>query len=142
VLHPRDVAPQHHIKVAEFTTNGVSRTQSVMRRWPVASRGNEHLRRLQSVRRAVANAEVGLELRHGETLPLFGLVQEGPFLQRAKRRGLTIERSDCAISAYVFQDSFPAHQIPRLQLVAASMPGTIFKIVSDLTRTGEWFPSY
>jgi hypothetical protein len=83
--------------------------------------------RRQMGRSAIANDEAGFEFSHGETLILICLRQERPFLIRTKRRSLTIQRSDRAISAYVFQDSFPAHEIPLLLFTPVIVRGTGFR---------------
>ena len=50
---------------------------------------------------ASGNGEVGFELRHRATLPFVCLLQERPFLLGTERRGVTIQRSDGAISAHI-----------------------------------------
>lgn len=52
---------------------------------------------------------MGFELCHRETLIFIGLRQERLSLRRTECRGLTIERSDGAISTHVFQDRIPTH---------------------------------
>jgi hypothetical protein len=64
-----------------------------------------------------ANAEVILELGHGASFPFKCLLQERPFLIRTKRRGLTIQRSDGAISTHVFPDTLPAHKLSPFAVV-------------------------
>jgi hypothetical protein len=58
---------------------------------------------------AVADLEVGFELRHCEMFPFLGLLQERPALKGTEGRSLTVQRSYRAVSAHVLQDGFPLH---------------------------------
>src|SRR6516165_9193136 len=60
------------------------------------SSGGQHSPRCVGVRSrfgcgAVTHLEISLELPQRQTLPLLGLVQQGPFLYRTERSGLTIQ---------------------------------------------------
>jgi hypothetical protein len=59
---------------------------------------------------ALADGEICFELRHGETFPRFGLVQERPALEWTEGRSLTAQRSCGAISTHVFHNDFPVHE--------------------------------
>jgi hypothetical protein len=82
---------------------------------------------------------MSFELRHRPTLPFVCLFQERPFLRRPERRGLTIQRSDGAISTHIFQNSLPTHRATPFAVDPATVHGQIFEIVSGPSRTDAWF---
>src|SRR6266705_4706170 len=77
--------------------------------------------------------KIVFEFGHGETVPPFGLLQKRPLLKRSKRRGLTIQRSCCAISAHFFQDDFPTDTNDFISLRDLRMMSrTIFQLVTGV----------
>jgi hypothetical protein len=60
-------------------------------------------------------------------------------LRRTECCGLTIERSDGAISTHVFQNSIPTHTTTPFPVDAETMQRAIFEIVSGFDSQGEWF---
>jgi hypothetical protein len=82
---------------------------------------------------------MGFELRHRPTLPFVCLFQERPFLRRPERRGLTIQRSDGAISALFSKTAFPLTERPPFAVDPENVHGQIFEIVSGPSRTDAWF---
>jgi hypothetical protein len=63
--------------------------------------------RLHVADRAITEIEVAFQLRHGEMLPFICLPQERAALERTEGGGSPVQRSDGAVSAHVFHDSFP-----------------------------------
>jgi hypothetical protein len=89
--------------------------------------------------------KIGFEYGQSEIFPFPGVVQERAALQRAKGRGLTVQRSYRATSAHVFQDDFPTRRHERspqsFPLLVTILGGNDFQLVSAPGRKPEWFPN-
>jgi hypothetical protein len=90
----------------------------------------------------IEDLKVGFQLRNGAMLPFFGLRQKGAAMKRPEGRGLTVQRSDCAVSANVFHDGQPVH----VRGSPHSFPGTNllqndFRLVTGIGGESGWFPN-
>jgi hypothetical protein len=65
--------------------------------------------------------------------------KERRFLIRAEGSGLAIQRSDGGISAHVFRDGFPVHEISPFAVGQRDYDAGRFSIVSEPNREGRWF---
>src|SRR5262245_25579640 len=85
----------------------------------------------------MATCKVAFEFADRATLPLTGLLQQRQFLSWTERGGLPAQRSDGAISSYVFQDSFPTHQMCPSAGSGRMWHRTIFKSLAGLAEMAD-----
>lgn len=97
--------------------------------------------RLHVADRAITEIEVAFQLRHGEMLPFICLPQERAALERTEGGGSPVQRSDGAVSAHVFHDSFPVrtHELgsPCSPAAPRKCDTIIFQFVSKPAPTAR-----